>query len=267
MKAVSFHGYLETTLAFYDIMRTNILVATGQNSIANAGEQTSRGIEWAGHLRLDRHWRFDANLAYTDAHYGAGFQPSPGVDASFKQVPDVPGISANLWGVWSHPRDLPIEFGAGMQYVSARKGNYTNTLPSMIMPSSMFMQRGMSIKISASMAASIILAINVSCNGRIQVTRQKSLSARRGRFPSICRHNFDFAVHQNEVTRDGQSRAILQPSRAEMVEGAHIGVIGPNGAGKTTFLRALAGLDSSPHISVAIDGQKLSDMPRSKSHG
>lgn len=128
VKAVSFHGHFETTFALYDIMRTNILVATGQNSIANAGEQTSRGIEWAGHLRLNRHWRFDANLAYTDAHYGAGFQPSPGVDASFKQVPDVPGTTANLWGVWSHPKDLPIEFGAGMQYVSARKGNYTNTL-------------------------------------------------------------------------------------------------------------------------------------------
>ncbi|XAO71294.1 MAG: TonB-dependent receptor [Acetobacteraceae bacterium] len=79
-------------------------------------------------MRLDRHWRFDANLAYTDAHYGAGFQSSPGVDASFKQVPDVPGMTANLWGVWSHPRDLPIEFGVDMQYVSARKGNYTNTL-------------------------------------------------------------------------------------------------------------------------------------------
>jgi len=67
---------------------------------------------------------------------------------------------------------------------------------------------------------------------------------------------------QVNVTQDGQSRAVLQPFRAEIVEGAHIGVIGPNGAGKTTFLRALAGLDRSPHISVAMDGQKLSDMPR-----
>ncbi|XAO71295.1 MAG: ABC transporter ATP-binding protein [Acetobacteraceae bacterium] len=65
-----------------------------------------------------------------------------------------------------------------------------------------------------------------------------------------------------DVTRDGQSRAILQPFRAEIAEGAHIGAIGPNGAGKTTFLRALSGLDRSPHISVAIDGQNLSDMPR-----
>lgn len=67
-----------------------------------------------------------------------------------------------------------------------------------------------------------------------------------------------------DVTRDGKSRTILQPFRVEIAEGAHIGVIGPNGAGKTTFLRALAGLDRSPHVSVVLDGQKLSEMPRQK---
>lgn len=128
VKTVTLHSHLETTLAFYDIMRTNILVATGQNSIANAGQQTSRGIEWAGHLRLDQHWRFDANLAYTDARFGAGFKPMPEIDASYKQVPNVPAMSATLWGVWSHPKGLPIELGAGMQYVSARKGNFANSL-------------------------------------------------------------------------------------------------------------------------------------------
>lgn len=40
----------------------------------------------------------------------------------------MPAVTANLWGVWSRVCGLPLDLGAGLRYVSARKGDYANTL-------------------------------------------------------------------------------------------------------------------------------------------
>jgi iron complex outermembrane receptor protein len=120
-------GHLTSTLSLYDIRRTRVLVATGVDTVATAGVQKSRGVEWQGDLTLGKHWNLSGNVAYTWSRYGS-FYPSATVNASGNEVPNVPAVTANLWGVWSRIADLPVDLGAGMRYVSARKGDYANTL-------------------------------------------------------------------------------------------------------------------------------------------
>lgn len=120
-------GHLTSTLSLYDIRRTRVLVATGVDTVATAGVQKSRGVEWQGDLALGKHWSLSGNVAYTWSRYGS-FHPSASVNASGNQVPNVPAVTANLWGVWSRIADLPVDLGAGMRYVSARQGDYANTL-------------------------------------------------------------------------------------------------------------------------------------------
>ncbi|NVN02276.1 MULTISPECIES: TonB-dependent receptor [Asaia] len=127
VKASALSGRLVTTLSLFDIRRTRVLVQTGQDSVSTAGSQHSRGVEGQADWRLDRHWSLSGNVAYTDAHYGT-FYPDAATDASGNQVPNVPAVTANLWAVWSSALDLPVDLGAGMRYVSARKGDFANTL-------------------------------------------------------------------------------------------------------------------------------------------
>lgn len=127
VKALVLNGRGTTTLSLFDIRRSRVLVATGPDSVATAGSQVSRGLEWQGELTLTRHWSVSGNVAYTHSRFGSFF-PSPSVNASGNQVPDVPAVTANLWAVWSRAADLPLDLGAGMRYVSARKGDYANTL-------------------------------------------------------------------------------------------------------------------------------------------
>lgn len=127
VKASTWHGRFTTTLSFYDIRRTRMLVATGPDTVATAGVQKSRGLEWQGDLVLNQHWSLSGNVAYTYSRYGS-FHPSAALNASGNQVPNVPAVTANLWGIWSRVADLPLDLGAGLRYVSARKGDYANTL-------------------------------------------------------------------------------------------------------------------------------------------
>jgi len=127
LKARAFSGRLVTTLALFDIRRTRVLVQTGQDSVSTAGSQKSRGMEAQTDWRIARHWSLSGNVAYTDSHYGTFF-PDTTTDASGNQVPNVPKVTANLWGIWSSALNLPVDLGAGMRYVSARKGDYANTL-------------------------------------------------------------------------------------------------------------------------------------------
>lgn len=127
VKASLWQGRFTTTLAFYDIRRTRVLVTTGPDTVATAGVQKSRGLEWQGDLAVTRHFSLSGNVGYTYSRYGS-FRPSASVDASGNQVPNVPAITANMWGIWSRVYDLPLDLGAGLRYVSARKGDYANTL-------------------------------------------------------------------------------------------------------------------------------------------
>lgn len=112
-----------SNLAFYDIRRNQILVATGPDTVANGGAQISRGLEWDGRIRLGHDVALSANVAYTFSRY-RHFHPF----ASNHQVPDVPAVTSNVWGIWSHVAGLPADMGLGMRYVSSRKGDYANNV-------------------------------------------------------------------------------------------------------------------------------------------
>ncbi|GAB6853995.1 TonB-dependent receptor [Asaia astilbis] len=127
LKACALSGRLVTTLSLFDIRRSRVLVQTGQDSVSTAGSQRSRGVEAEADWRLDRHWSLSGNVAYTDAHYGT-FYPDASTDASGHQVPNVPAVTANFWAIWSSALDLPVDLGTGMRYVSARQGDFANTL-------------------------------------------------------------------------------------------------------------------------------------------
>ncbi|GBD56113.1 TonB-dependent receptor [Gluconobacter wancherniae] len=127
LKATALGGRATTTLSLFDIRRAHVLVSTGPDTVATAGSQKSRGVEWQGDITFNKHWSLSGNVAYTYSRYG-NFQPSATINASGNKVPDVPAVTANLWAVWSRAANLPLDLGAGMRYVSERKGNYANTL-------------------------------------------------------------------------------------------------------------------------------------------
>lgn len=127
-KGVFFDGRINFTLAVYDIDRRNILVATSNNSVANAGSERSRGVEWSSDFKIDDHLKISANAAYTHARYGVFVDPNSGIDASGNKVPDVPGWTANVWAQYSRVLDTPVDAGLGLRYISSRAGDFANTL-------------------------------------------------------------------------------------------------------------------------------------------
>lgn len=127
LKGSFWQDRVTTTLALYDIRRSHILVATGPDTVAQGGAQVSRGIELQSDLTPMHNFRISGNVAYTYSRY-RNFFPYAGVNASNNQVPDVPSVTTNLWGTWSHVAGLPADLGAGLRYVSQRKGDYANTL-------------------------------------------------------------------------------------------------------------------------------------------
>ncbi len=127
-KAVLWDGRADLTLSLYDIHRANILVSTGQNSVADAGSQHSRGVEFSSDFRLTHHWSMSANAAVTYSRFGQFIDPNSGTDASGNKPPDVPSLTANFWTQYSSIFALPLDTGLGIRYVSSRAGDYGNTL-------------------------------------------------------------------------------------------------------------------------------------------
>lgn len=121
-KASLFDGRADLTLALYDIHRSNILTATGPDSVADVGSQHSHGVELSGDVKVDSHISVSANAAYTFARYGQ-FSPYSG-----NYVPDVPEITANLAADYRRVLDSPLDVGVTFRHVGDRYGDFANTL-------------------------------------------------------------------------------------------------------------------------------------------
>lgn len=92
------------TVALYQIERKNLATADPLNpgqSLA-VGQQSSRGLELAGSLRVTPHWLVEGNLAYTEAWYDDFNERVDGVSVSRKgHTPgNTPRQVANLWLTW-----------------------------------------------------------------------------------------------------------------------------------------------------------------------
>jgi iron complex outermembrane recepter protein len=116
------------TAAIYDIRREDILTLVAVDTLSNIGNQSSRGIELSGQIRVTPSWTLIASGAYVDAEYGDFVDPNFGVNATGNIPANVPKWVGNVWTSVRGVGGLPLEIGGGVKFVSDRFGNSSNTL-------------------------------------------------------------------------------------------------------------------------------------------
>lgn len=131
IKTEFLQGRLSSTLAFYELTRSNVLTPSPTDPFASVqtGEQRSRGVELDVAGEILPGWRVIASYAYTDAEitqdneYGIG-----------NRLINVPKNSASLWTTYEVQNGglKGLGFGVGLRYVGEREGDLENsfTLPS-----------------------------------------------------------------------------------------------------------------------------------------
>jgi iron complex outermembrane recepter protein len=134
---------LSTTLAFYDLKRSNVLTddPVNPNFSIQTGEQRSRGIELSVQGEILPGWNIIAGYAYTDAEVTADNRIPVG-----NALVNAPRNSANLWTTYEIQRGSlqGLGFGVGIFFVGERQGDLANTfeVPSYVrVDSSIFYRR------------------------------------------------------------------------------------------------------------------------------
>ena len=131
IKADFLQGRLSSTLAFYELTRSNVLTPSPTDPFASVqtGEQRSRGVELDVAGEILPGWKVIASYAYTDAQITEDNRYEVG-----NQLINVPENSASLWTTYELQRgDLSgLGFGIGLRYVGDREGDLENSfeLPS-----------------------------------------------------------------------------------------------------------------------------------------
>ncbi len=117
---------LSTTLAFYDITRSNVLTTdpANPNFSVQTGEQRSTGVELIATGEILPGWNIVAGYAYTNARITE--------DNTFEvgnRLNNVPENAFSLWSTYEiQSGDLQgMGFGLGLFYVGERQGNLENT--------------------------------------------------------------------------------------------------------------------------------------------
>ena len=116
------------TVALYNIDRSNILIATSNNTVGTVGSQNSRGAEFEADFRPIKNWTISANATYTHASYGIFTDPYSGLSDAGNRPPDVPTWTAAIFSTYSHVAGLPLDIGGDVRYVGNRAGSFDNTL-------------------------------------------------------------------------------------------------------------------------------------------
>ena len=122
---------LSTTLALYDLTRTNVLTDDPNNPgfSIQTGEQKSRGIELNIAGEILPGWRVFAGYAYTDSEI-----TKDNTFAVGNRLNNVPENSFNLWTTYEIQQGSlqGLGVGIGLFFVGERQGNLANTfqLPS-----------------------------------------------------------------------------------------------------------------------------------------
>ncbi|MBD2561568.1 MULTISPECIES: TonB-dependent siderophore receptor [Nostoc] len=124
---------LATTLAFYDLTRTNLSTTDPNNPqrTIQVGEQRSRGIEFDISGEILPGWNIIAGYAYTDAEITRDNTLPVG-----NQLNNVPRHALNLWTTYEIQSGSlkGLGFGLGAFYYGDRQANLANTaeLPSYV---------------------------------------------------------------------------------------------------------------------------------------
>jgi iron complex outermembrane receptor protein len=127
---------LSSTLALYQITRSNVLTTdfrdpTGNSSI-QTGEQRSRGIELDITGEILPGWRIIGGYAYTDAQV----IEDNDIDIEGNRISNVPEHALSLWSTYEIQQGnlQGLGFGLGLFYVGERQGDLENSfsLPSYV---------------------------------------------------------------------------------------------------------------------------------------
>ncbi|MBW4549715.1 MAG: TonB-dependent siderophore receptor [Aphanocapsa sp. GSE-SYN-MK-11-07L] len=132
VKADFLNGKLSTTLALYNLTKTNILTPdpdpelARQGFQAQVGEQRSRGIELDMTGEILPGWKVIASYAFTDAQVTADNSIPSTVGQPLRGVPK---HQASLWSTYMiQEGDLRgLGFGLGLFYVGERQDNFGNS--------------------------------------------------------------------------------------------------------------------------------------------
>jgi iron complex outermembrane recepter protein len=117
---------LSTTLAFYQITRSNVLTAdpANPNFSIQTGEQRSRGIELDIVGQILPGWKIAAGYAYTDARI-----TEDNTFAVDNRINNVPENAVSLWTTYEIQTGSlrGLGFGLGIFYVGQRQGDLDNS--------------------------------------------------------------------------------------------------------------------------------------------
>lgn len=114
------------TAAVYRIDKRDIITSDPNNpAIAvQGGKQHSQGIELGASVAPASQWRIEGNIAALQARFDE-LVDSSGASQAGNRPPDVPELTANLWG---HYMFGPWQMSLGARYVGKRFGDNANTL-------------------------------------------------------------------------------------------------------------------------------------------
>jgi iron complex outermembrane receptor protein len=120
------NGRLTTTLAVFDITKTNILTRDPVNPLLSIpiGEARSRGVEFDFSGRLGRDWNIIGNLTYDQAEITKDNNGNQG-----RMLPGVPMRSGSVWAKYDVGGEAAggYSLGAGLFLRGQRQGDTANT--------------------------------------------------------------------------------------------------------------------------------------------
>lgn len=126
LKSDWLEGRLSTTLALYQITRSNVLTEDplNPNFSVQTGEQRSRGVELTATGEILPGWDIVAGYAYTDAQITADNVFTVG-----NRINNVPEHAASLWTTYEIQEGSlqGLGFGLGLFYVGERQGDLDNS--------------------------------------------------------------------------------------------------------------------------------------------
>lgn len=127
VKAEMFGGKLTTTLAAYEITKTNILTRDPNNPTVSIpiGEAQSRGIEFDVAGKIGDHWNIIGNMALTSTEVT---KDNSTINIQGNRLAGVPLRSGSIWTTYDGTSgNKGWSYGAGVFLVDQREGDSRNT--------------------------------------------------------------------------------------------------------------------------------------------
>ncbi len=127
VKAEMFSGKLTTTLAAYEITKTNILTRDPNNPLITIpiGEARSRGVEFDVTGKLSDCWSIIGSMALTSAEFT---KDNSVINIQGNRLRGVPLHSGSLWASYdATSSNRGWSYGAGIFFVGQREGDDRNT--------------------------------------------------------------------------------------------------------------------------------------------